>query len=60
MLVFFDAPGTTTCLRCLHGPPVCRVCGDAMTHERAGQFDRCERCWADLLAAQPALQGEAS
>ncbi len=38
-------------------PPVaCRVCGVAMTPERSGQFDRCEPCWADLIAAQPPTQ----
>jgi len=34
-------------------PAPCRICGVEMTPKRAGQFDRCEPCWADLLASQP-------
>ncbi len=34
-------------------PAPCRVCNVEMSPERAGRYDRCEPCWADLLAAQP-------
>jgi len=53
LLVFFDAPVGTTCSRCLAPPVACKVCAVVMSRERAGRYDRCEKCWSDLLAAQP-------
>ena len=34
-------------------PAPCKVCGVLMSVKRSGTHDRCEACWADLLAAQP-------